>query len=84
MSAVVVDGRRLADELRGDVEERVAALEREGVVPGLATVLVGDDYAAQAYERRLRRLAGEMSCRYASELLARDVEEATPLPSSAS
>ena len=79
MSAVVVDGRRLADELRGDVEERVAALEREGVVPGLATVLVGDDYAAQAYERRLRRLAGEMGCRYVSELLAPDVEEADAL-----
>jgi methylenetetrahydrofolate dehydrogenase (NADP+) / methenyltetrahydrofolate cyclohydrolase len=79
VSAVVVDGRRLADELRGDVEERVAALEREGVVPGLATVLVGDDYAAQAYERRLRRLAGEMGCRYTSELLAPDVEEADAL-----
>jgi methylenetetrahydrofolate dehydrogenase (NADP+)/methenyltetrahydrofolate cyclohydrolase len=79
VSAVVVDGRPLADELRGDVEERVAALEREGVVPGLATVLVGDDYAAQAYERRLRRLAGEMGCRYTSELLAPDVEEADAL-----
>lgn len=79
MSAVVVDGGHLADELRGDVEERVAALERDGIVPGLATVLVGEDYAAQAYERRVRRLAEEMDCRYTSELLAPDVEEADAL-----
>ena len=47
--------------------------------PGLATVLVGEDYAAQAYERRVRRLAEEMGCRYTSELLAPDVEEADAL-----
>ena len=47
--------------------------------PGLATVLAGEDYAAQAYERRVRRLAEEIGCRYTSELLAPDVEEAEAL-----
>jgi methylenetetrahydrofolate dehydrogenase (NADP+) / methenyltetrahydrofolate cyclohydrolase len=79
MSAVVIDGNRLAEELRAKVEARVAELAAAGVHPGLATVLVGDDYAAQAYERRVRRLAEEMGCRYASELLAPDVEEAEAL-----
>jgi methylenetetrahydrofolate dehydrogenase (NADP+) / methenyltetrahydrofolate cyclohydrolase len=79
VSAVVVDGSRLADEVRGDVEERIALLARNGVRPGLATVLVGEDYAAQAYERRVRGLAGEIGCRYVSEQLGADVEEADAL-----
>jgi methylenetetrahydrofolate dehydrogenase (NADP+)/methenyltetrahydrofolate cyclohydrolase len=79
VSAAVIDGSRLADELRADVERRVADLAQEGVQPGLATVLIGEDYAAQAYERRVRRVAGELGCRYTSELLGADVEEADAL-----
>jgi methylenetetrahydrofolate dehydrogenase (NADP+) / methenyltetrahydrofolate cyclohydrolase len=79
MSAAVIDGGRLADELRADVERRVGELAAAGVRPGLATVLVGEDYAAHAYERRVRRLAEQMGCRYVSEQLAADVEEADAL-----
>ncbi|HXV58980.1 MAG TPA: tetrahydrofolate dehydrogenase/cyclohydrolase catalytic domain-containing protein [Gaiellaceae bacterium] len=79
MSADVVDGNALAEELRADVERRVETLGEAGVVPGLATVLAGEDYAAQAYERRLRRLADEIGCRYTSEMLPPDVEEADAL-----
>ena len=79
MSAAVIDGSRLADELRVDVERRIADLAQEDVQPGLATVLIGEDYAAQAYERRVRRVAGELGCRYTSELLGADVEEADAL-----
>jgi len=75
----VIDGRRLAEELREKAELEVAALAREGVSAGLATVLPGDDYAAQAYERRLRRIAEELGCRYVSETLPADVEEADML-----
>ena len=79
MSAVVIDGSLFAEDLRVDVDRRVGELAVAGVRPGLATVLVGEDYAAQAYERRVRRLAEEMGCRYVSELLGPDVEEADAL-----
>jgi methylenetetrahydrofolate dehydrogenase (NADP+)/methenyltetrahydrofolate cyclohydrolase len=79
VNAHVIDGNRLAEELRAGVEERLRDLTARGVRPGLATVLVGKDYAAAAYERRVRRLAEEIGCRYTSELLAPDVEEAEAL-----
>jgi methylenetetrahydrofolate dehydrogenase (NADP+) / methenyltetrahydrofolate cyclohydrolase len=75
----VIDGERLAAELRADVERDADELASAGVRPGLATVLVGDDYAARAYERRLRRLTEELGCHYASEELAGDVEQADAL-----
>ena len=79
MTATVIDGGKIAEELRVDVERRVERLKAAGVTPGLATVLVGDDYSAQAYERRVRKLADELGCRYVSEQLAPDVEEADAL-----
>jgi methylenetetrahydrofolate dehydrogenase (NADP+)/methenyltetrahydrofolate cyclohydrolase len=42
-------------------------------------VLVGDDYPSQAYERRVRRLAEALECRYVSERLPADVELADAL-----
>ena len=77
--ATVIDGNALAAELQEKAELELAALARDGIRPGLATVLAGDDYAAAAYERRLRRNAEELGCRYVSEALAGDVEEADAL-----
>ncbi len=48
----IIDGKSFAAELRADVAKRVAALkERDGIVPGLAVVLVGEDPASQVYVR---------------------------------
>jgi methylenetetrahydrofolate dehydrogenase (NADP+) / methenyltetrahydrofolate cyclohydrolase len=77
--AHVIDGKRLAAELQEKAELELAALGRDSIRPGLATVLMGDDYAARAYERRLRRNAEELGCRYVSESLPADVEEADVL-----
>lgn len=77
--ATVIDGNALAAELKEKAELELAALGRDGIRPGLATVLAGDDYAAAAYERRLRRNAEELGCRYVSETLSADVEEADAL-----
>jgi methylenetetrahydrofolate dehydrogenase (NADP+) / methenyltetrahydrofolate cyclohydrolase len=79
LSAHVIDGEALAAELRDEVEARLAELAANGVRPGLATVLFGEEYAARTYERRLRRLAGELGCHYVSEQLAADVEQADAL-----
>jgi methylenetetrahydrofolate dehydrogenase (NADP+) / methenyltetrahydrofolate cyclohydrolase len=74
--AHVIDGEAFAAELREEVEASFREVGDAGVRPGLATVIVGEDYSAQAYERRLRRLAEEFACHYTSEVLAPDIEEA--------
>ncbi|WP_341946003.1 bifunctional methylenetetrahydrofolate dehydrogenase/methenyltetrahydrofolate cyclohydrolase [Microbacterium sp. LWH11-1.2] len=49
MTAVVLDGKAAAAEIRAELTERVAALKEKGVTPGIATVLVGADPASQLY-----------------------------------
>lgn len=51
MSAQLLDGKLMSDELRVRIAERVAALKEKGVTPGLAVILVGEDPASQIYVR---------------------------------
>ncbi|WP_435526961.1 bifunctional methylenetetrahydrofolate dehydrogenase/methenyltetrahydrofolate cyclohydrolase [Microbacterium aurantiacum] len=49
MTATVLDGKAAAAAIKSELTERVAALRAQGVVPGIATVLVGADPASQLY-----------------------------------
>ncbi|GAA1862508.1 bifunctional methylenetetrahydrofolate dehydrogenase/methenyltetrahydrofolate cyclohydrolase [Microbacterium koreense] len=49
MTAQKLDGKAAAAEIKAELRERVAALAEKGVVPGIATVLVGADPASQLY-----------------------------------
>jgi methylenetetrahydrofolate dehydrogenase (NADP+)/methenyltetrahydrofolate cyclohydrolase len=49
LTAVTLDGRATAAAIKAELKERVAALAAEGRVPGLGTVLVGDDPGSRAY-----------------------------------
>jgi methylenetetrahydrofolate dehydrogenase (NADP+)/methenyltetrahydrofolate cyclohydrolase len=49
VSATIIDGKAVAGDVKVDLRERVAKLRAAGVVPGLGTVLVGDDPGSQAY-----------------------------------
>ena len=52
MTATVIDGKAIAQELRASIASATAALSRDhGIVPGLAVVLVGNDAASEVYVR---------------------------------
>ena len=55
MTAVILDGRATAAAIKTELKQRVGRLRALGVVPGLATVLVGDDPASQNYVRMKHR-----------------------------
>jgi methylenetetrahydrofolate dehydrogenase (NADP+)/methenyltetrahydrofolate cyclohydrolase len=47
--ATVIDGKAIAAKIRGELAADVAALKAQGVTPGLAVVLVGEDPASKVY-----------------------------------
>ncbi|WP_327406712.1 bifunctional 5,10-methylenetetrahydrofolate dehydrogenase/5,10-methenyltetrahydrofolate cyclohydrolase [Streptomyces sp. NBC_01288] len=59
----MIDGTRIARRIRAQVAAEVAAAAGAGGIPGLATVLVGDDPASAVYVAAKRRAIGEAGTR---------------------
>jgi methylenetetrahydrofolate dehydrogenase (NADP+)/methenyltetrahydrofolate cyclohydrolase len=51
MSASLLDGNKIASEIRGEVAAEVRTMTAAGVRPGLAVVLVGHNPASEIYVR---------------------------------
>jgi len=67
----IIDGKAFAANLRADVAKKVATLkERDGIVPGLAVVLVGEDPASQVYVRNKIKFTEESGMRSLEHRLA--------------
>jgi len=61
MTAQLIDGTAIAAQIRQETADVVAELEREhGLVPGLATVLVGENPASKAYVGSKQRACAEL------------------------
>jgi len=61
LTAKILDGKTLAEEIRGEVATGVVEMQQKhGITPGLAAVLVGDDPASAIYVRNKRRACDEV------------------------
>jgi methylenetetrahydrofolate dehydrogenase (NADP+)/methenyltetrahydrofolate cyclohydrolase len=59
--ANLIDGRAIARQLQNELAERIAALARRGIQPGLAFVRVGEDAASKVYVGRKEKACKELS-----------------------
>lgn len=75
MSAELIDGRAIAEDVRHEVAEGVEELTERGVRPGLGVVLVGDDPASHSYVRMKTRACEEAGIRARDLTLAGDTAE---------
>ncbi|MBI4200084.1 MAG: bifunctional 5,10-methylene-tetrahydrofolate dehydrogenase/5,10-methylene-tetrahydrofolate cyclohydrolase [Chloroflexi bacterium] len=60
MTATIINGTRLAQEVRSEVARDVQALRGQGVTPGMAAVLIGDNPASASYVRSKERTCQEV------------------------
>jgi methylenetetrahydrofolate dehydrogenase (NADP+)/methenyltetrahydrofolate cyclohydrolase len=60
MTAILIEGKPIAEEIRKELRERISLLKDKGVVPGLAVILLGDDAASQTYVRMKGRASEEL------------------------
>ncbi|OAB32727.1 bifunctional 5,10-methylene-tetrahydrofolate dehydrogenase/5,10-methylene-tetrahydrofolate cyclohydrolase [Paenibacillus macquariensis subsp. defensor] len=66
MTATIISGKQVSDEIRGSLANEVKELSNKGVVPGLAVVLVGEDAASQVYVRNKEKACHDLG--YYSEV----------------
>jgi len=77
MSAQIISGRAVAEEIRAEIRAQVVLLEEDsGVTPGLATVLVGEDPASQMYVGMKNKAATRMGIYSRQITLSTDTSEA--------
>lgn len=60
MTAAIISGKQVSEEIRIDIAQEVAFLAQRGVKPGLAVVLVGEDPASQVYVRNKEKSSTEL------------------------
>src|SRR5580693_7191529 len=60
MAAIILDGNKIAGEIRAEVASEVKAMTTAGVRPGLAVVLVGHNPASEVYVRGKVKSSGEL------------------------
>ena len=60
METRIIDGRKVAEQIKAEVTKELQELSKKKLVPGLAAVLVGDDPASQLYVRNKTRTCKEL------------------------
>ncbi|MFH1382495.1 MAG: tetrahydrofolate dehydrogenase/cyclohydrolase catalytic domain-containing protein [Chloroflexota bacterium] len=79
MPAEIIDGRKIAAEIQGELKQRISNLQAKGVAPKLVSILVGEDPASQSYLRGIARTCGEVGVLTDTARLAADVTQAVLL-----
>ncbi|SET57246.1 bifunctional methylenetetrahydrofolate dehydrogenase/methenyltetrahydrofolate cyclohydrolase FolD [Paenibacillus sp. NFR01] len=60
MTAALISGKQVAEEIRADIAREVQELAEKGIKPGLAVVLVGEDPGSQVYVRSKEKTSTEL------------------------
>ena len=56
----IINGRQIAKQLNQETKTRVDKLKEEGIIPGIAVILVGDNPASVIYTRNKQRTAEKL------------------------
>ncbi len=76
MPANLIDGKRIAEEVRSELKPRIERLAAAGVLPGLAAIIVGENPASQLYVRMKGKACEEMGMAHWTTELPADTSEA--------
>lgn len=74
--ATIIDGKAIAAKIRSEIATGVQELQQQGVTPGLAVVLVGDDPASRVYVSMKEKACHEAGIFSAEYKLPADTSEA--------
>ena len=59
-SMKIIDGKALAEKMQEELKNRVIKLKEQGIQPGLAVILIGENPASQVYVRNKERVAAKL------------------------
>lgn len=75
MSAKIISGKEIATQIKIELQQEIETLIKSDIIPGLATVLVGDDPASAAYVRMKEKMCASLGIHNTSEKLSSEISE---------
>lgn len=75
MTAKLILGKDVSEEIYGELRQRIEALKARGVTPGLAVILVGDDPASQVYVRKKGEMCEELGMRSTTIVMPKETTQ---------
>lgn len=60
MAATIIDGKEIAKKKRLEIADQVQELKKQGIIPGLAVILVGENQASRTYVNSKQKTAREL------------------------
>ena len=73
--SIIIDGKKLAKEIREGLKVKCQELKEKGINPRLAVIMVGDDKASQVYVRNKSRACEEIGIEFEEHLLEENIEQ---------
>ena len=73
--ATIIDGKKLAQEIRAKLKIECEELKQKGIVPKLAVIMVGDDKASQVYVRNKSKACNEIGIEFEEYLLNENIKQ---------
>ncbi|MGQ9469523.1 MAG: bifunctional methylenetetrahydrofolate dehydrogenase/methenyltetrahydrofolate cyclohydrolase FolD [Nitrososphaerales archaeon] len=75
MTAVIINGRKLSEEIKSKIRNEVESFKKDGIEPCLATILVGEDPASKIYLKTKHKNCEEVGIKSKNYELPEDIEE---------
>ena len=75
MSAKIIDGKQVAQEMRDEIKAEVEKLATDGITPGLVTILVGEDPASKSYVTAKQKTSKELGFYSCQDTQPADITE---------
>ncbi|MFN2348277.1 MAG: tetrahydrofolate dehydrogenase/cyclohydrolase catalytic domain-containing protein, partial [Thioalkalivibrio sp.] len=79
MTAKIIDGKAIAKQVRGDLKKEVEKLAEQGITPGLAVLIVGDNPASKVYVGQKHKACEEVGLHSEIHQFPEDVPQAEVL-----
>lgn len=73
--AEIINGKKLAKEIRENLKIKCEELKEKGIQPKLAVIMVGDDKASQIYVRNKNKVCEEIGIEFEEYLLESNIEQ---------
>ena len=76
MSAIIIDGKKISEEIREEIKKEVQELKAKyGIIPGLATILVGENPASVSYVKAKQKVAQNLGFYSVQENLPENISQ---------